>query len=59
MFYDIFKDQNIFENMEVYLVKVFYLEQLERELVNLFLDIYFVYFNDELVGYLKVNVNDV
>ncbi|WP_337031737.1 GNAT family N-acetyltransferase [Paenibacillus illinoisensis] len=57
-FHDTFKDQNTPENMEAYLAKAFHSEQLERELANPSSDIYFVYFNDELAGYLKVNVND-
>ncbi|MBE7679926.1 GNAT family N-acetyltransferase [Paenibacillus sp. P13VS] len=57
-FHDTFKDQNTPENMEAYLAKAFHSEQLERELAHPSSDIYFVYFNDELAGYLKVNVND-
>lgn len=57
-FHDTFKDQNTPENMQAYLAKAFHSEQLERELANPSSDIYFVYFNDEVAGYLKVNVND-
>ncbi|MCG7381910.1 GNAT family N-acetyltransferase [Paenibacillus sp. ACRRY] len=57
-FHDTFKDQNTPENMEAYLGKAFHLEQLEGELANPSSDIYFINYNEELAGYLKVNVND-
>ncbi|MBM6384085.1 MAG: GNAT family N-acetyltransferase [Paenibacillus sp.] len=57
-FHDTFKDQNTPENMEAYLAKAFHSEQLETELANPSSDVYFIYFNEELAGYLKVNVND-
>ncbi|MEO2203384.1 GNAT family N-acetyltransferase [Paenibacillus pabuli] len=57
-FQDTFQDQNTPENMKVYLEKAFHSEQLERELSNHASEVYFIYFNEELAGYLKVNVND-
>jgi ribosomal protein S18 acetylase RimI-like enzyme len=44
--------------MNAYLEKAFNLKQLEKELSNIFSDFFFVYFNNEIAGYLKVNTND-
>ncbi|KZZ84346.1 GNAT family N-acetyltransferase [Bacillus sp. SJS] len=57
-FNDTFKNQNTAENMEAYLEKAFELKQVEKELSNPFSEFYFIYFNEELAGYLKVNIND-
>ncbi|KYD05463.1 GNAT family N-acetyltransferase [Heyndrickxia sporothermodurans] len=57
-FDDTFKHQNTPENMKAYLEKAFNLTQLEKELANISSQFFFVYFNDELAGYLKVNTND-
>ncbi|MBS2967823.1 GNAT family N-acetyltransferase [Metabacillus sp. KIGAM252] len=57
-FNDTFKDQNTAENMEAYLERAFELKQVEKELSNPFSEFYFIYFNEELAGYLKVNIND-
>ena len=57
-FNETFKDQNSPENMSAYLEKAFNLEQLERELSNPSSQFFFVYFNDEVGGYLKVNTKD-
>jgi len=57
-FNETFKDQNSPENMSAYLEKAFNLEQLERELSNPSSIFFFVYFNDEVGGYLKVNTKD-
>ncbi len=57
-FNETFKNQNSPENMNAYLDTAFTLEQLEKELSNLSSQFYFVYFNNELAGYLKVNTND-
>lgn len=54
-FNDTFKDQNSPENMKTYLDKAFNDVQLEKELSNFASEFYFVYFNDEIAGYLKVN----
>ncbi|MDX5476607.1 MAG: GNAT family N-acetyltransferase, partial [Bacillaceae bacterium] len=55
---DTFKDQNSPENMKAYLEKAFNLIQLEKELSNVSSEFFFVYFNNEIAGYLKVNTND-
>jgi ribosomal protein S18 acetylase RimI-like enzyme len=57
-FNETFKDQNSPENMKAYLERVFNLKQLEKELSNISSQFFFVYFNNELAGYLKVNAND-
>jgi ribosomal protein S18 acetylase RimI-like enzyme len=57
-FNDTFKDQNSPENMKAYLERAFNFKQLEEELSNDSSEIFFIYFNEELAGYLKVNMND-
>jgi|SRR5690625_4121869 len=58
-FNETFKHQNSPENMNAYLERAFNLKQLEKELSNSFSQFFFVYFNYEIAGYLKVNTNDV
>ncbi|MBS4199217.1 GNAT family N-acetyltransferase [Bacillus sp. FJAT-49732] len=57
-FNDTFKDQNSPENMNAYLERAFNLKQLEKELSKISSEFFFIYFNEELAGYLKVNIND-
>ncbi|MGG4217891.1 GNAT family N-acetyltransferase [Paenibacillus jamilae] len=57
-FNDTFKEQNSPENMQAYLERAFNSTQLEKELSNASSEIFFIYFNEELAGYLKVNIND-
>ncbi|MFA9556822.1 GNAT family N-acetyltransferase [Evansella sp. AB-rgal1] len=57
-FNDTFKDQNSPENMKIYLERAFDLKQLEKELSNPSSHFFFVYLNDNVAGYLKVNIND-
>ncbi|KJD38197.1 GNAT family acetyltransferase [Paenibacillus polymyxa] len=57
-FNDTFKDQNSPENMQAYLERAFNLKQLDKELANVSSEIFFIYFNEELAGYLKININD-
>nr|WP_263326931.1 GNAT family N-acetyltransferase [Neobacillus sp. Marseille-Q6967] len=57
-FNETFKDQNSPENMSAYLERAFNLKQLEKELSNISSQFFFVYFNNEVAGYLKVNTND-
>lgn len=56
-FNDTFKHQNSPENMSAYLEKAFNLKQLETELSNISSQFFFVYINNEVAGYLKVNIN--
>ncbi|MGM9929722.1 MAG: GNAT family N-acetyltransferase [Bacillus sp. (in: firmicutes)] len=57
-FTDTFQDQNSPENLKAYLERAFNAEQLQMELSNTFSEFYFIHFNDEHAGYLKVNTND-
>ncbi|MCP8615335.1 GNAT family N-acetyltransferase [Salirhabdus salicampi] len=57
-FNDTFKGQNSSENMKAYLEKAFNFKQLEKELSNISSQFFFIYFNNEVAGYLKVNTND-
>ncbi len=57
-FNDTFKDQNSPENMTAYLERSFNLKQLEKELSNSSSAFYFVYYENEAAGYLKINTND-
>lgn len=57
-FNETFKEQNSPENMNAYLDKAFNLEQLEKELSNTSSQFFFVYFSDEVAGYLKVNMDN-
>ncbi|MBS4538985.1 GNAT family N-acetyltransferase [Clostridium sp. D2Q-11] len=57
-FNETFKDQNSPENINSYLERSFNLKQIEKELSNTFSHFFFVYHNNEVAGYLKVNTND-
>ncbi|MCZ8522670.1 MULTISPECIES: GNAT family N-acetyltransferase [Paenibacillus] len=57
-FNETFHHQNSPENMNAYLEKAFHLKQVEKELSDPFSQFFFVYFNDEVAGYLKVNTDD-
>jgi len=57
-FNETFKHQNSSENMNAYLERAFNLKQVEKELSTIFSQFFFVYFNNEVAGYLKVNTND-
>ncbi|WP_423801834.1 GNAT family N-acetyltransferase [Neobacillus sp. SAB-20_R2A] len=57
-FNETFKNQNSPENMIAYLERAFNLNQLEIELSNLSSQFFFIYFNNDVAGYLKVNIND-
>ena len=56
-FTDTFKEQNSSENLKNYLVRAFSLKQLENELSSIYSEFFFIYCNEELAGYLKVNIN--
>ncbi|PAD20759.1 GNAT family N-acetyltransferase [Terribacillus saccharophilus] len=57
-FSDTFKDQNSPENMAAYLEKAYTSKKLENELSNASSQFFFIYLNEELAGYLKVNTGD-
>ncbi|BFT72750.1 GNAT family N-acetyltransferase [Paenibacillus sp. P36] len=57
-FTETFKHQNSPENMRAYLEKAFHLNQLEKELSNISSEFYIIYSNEEMAGYLKINIHD-
>lgn len=57
-FNETFKNQNSPENMNAYLERAFNLKQLEKELSTISSQFFFVYFNNEVAGYLKINTNE-
>ena len=57
-FIETFSEQNTAENMKGYIEKAFALSKLEVELRNPHSQFYFVRVNDEIVGYLKINLLD-
>jgi ribosomal protein S18 acetylase RimI-like enzyme len=57
-FHETFKDQNSPEHLNAYLERAFDLNQLEQELANRSSQFFFVYFNHEVAGYLKVNTDE-
>lgn len=57
-FNETFKHQNSPEHINAYLERAFDLNQLEKELSNSSSQFFFVYFNNEVAGYLKVNTDD-
>ncbi|MFS0861981.1 GNAT family N-acetyltransferase [Fredinandcohnia sp. 179-A 10B2 NHS] len=57
-FDETFREQNSPENMTAYLEKAFNTRQLEKELSNPSSQFYFVYFTNEVAGYVKINTND-
>ncbi|GIO31316.1 MULTISPECIES: GNAT family N-acetyltransferase [Paenibacillus] len=57
-FNDTFKDQNSPENMKAYLERAFHPKQLEKEWAHPSSEFFFICFDEELAGYLKVNWDD-
>ncbi|MDG5788969.1 GNAT family N-acetyltransferase [Evansella sp. AB-P1] len=57
-FQDTFRNQNSPENMNAYIERAFNIKQLEKELSTVSSEFFFVYVNDEVAGYLKVNTDD-
>jgi diamine N-acetyltransferase len=57
-FNETFKSQNSPENMNAYLERAFNLQQLEGELSNVSSQFFFIDVNDEIAGYLKVNIDE-
>lgn len=57
-FDETFRTQNKAENIEAYLKDAFTNEQLIKELKHPHSSFYFIYFNDNLAGYLKINTRD-
>ena len=57
-FTETFKDNNSEKSLNDYLNTAHELTKLEKELENPHSEFYFAYFNNELAGYLKININD-
>jgi len=54
-FVDAFQSMNIKETMDKYVEEAFNMEKLEEELRNMDSRFFFLYADDELAGYLKIN----
>ncbi|WP_017811256.1 MULTISPECIES: GNAT family N-acetyltransferase [Paenibacillus] len=57
-FDETFRDQNSPENMKAYLEKAFERNQVQQELSNMLSQFFFMYVEDHLAGYLKVNTGE-
>lgn len=57
-FTDTFKDQNSPENLKAYLDTAYDIKKIEQELQNKNSEFYFIYFEQDIAGYIKINVND-
>lgn len=57
-FTDTFKNQNSPEAIKAYSKRAFHPEQLKKEYDNRDSEFYFIYYNEEIAGYLKVNTDD-
>jgi ribosomal protein S18 acetylase RimI-like enzyme len=57
-FTDTFKAKNSYENIKDYIDKAYKTEQLKAELYNPLSEFYFICFDDEAAGYLKLNAGD-
>lgn len=57
-FDDTFRTNNKPENIDAYLENVFKLSLLEKELKHPSSEFYFIYYNNHVAGYLKLNISD-
>jgi len=57
-FTDTFKEQNSPKNLKNYLDRAFSSTQLESEISNIYSEFFFIYTDEELAGYLKINMNE-
>ena len=57
-FTDTFKEQNSPKNLKNYLDRAFSFTQLESEISNIYSEFFFIYTDEELAGYLKINMNE-
>ena len=57
-FTETFKDNNSEKSLNDYLNTAYELTKKKKELENPHSEFYFAYFNNELAGYLKININD-
>lgn len=56
-FTDTFASQNTKENLNTYINNAFSIDKLAMEINNQYSEFYFLYCNDTVAGYLKINVN--
>ena len=57
-FSETFQEQNSPEHLNAYMERAYNLEQLKQEIANPSSQFYFVYFDQEIAGYLKVNTDE-
>lgn len=57
-FADTFEAQNTKENFNAYIEKAFNMKELERALSHPSTEFYFIFFDDTIAGYMKINSND-
>ena len=57
-FTDTFAAQNTPDNLNAYLEKAYNSKQLKNELLNNSSEFFFIFYKEELAGYLKININD-
>lgn len=57
-FFETFSESNSEENMKKYLEEGFSVEKLTKELTNPYSEFYFALDNQEVIGYLKLNVGE-
>ncbi|MEN5378757.1 GNAT family N-acetyltransferase [Sphingobacterium kitahiroshimense] len=57
-FFETFSESNTEENMKKYLEEGFSVDKLTEELTNAYSEFYFALDNQEVIGYLKLNVGD-
>jgi len=56
-FNETFKHQNSSQNMKTYLDKAFNLKQLQKEIFNVYSEFFFISYDTEVAGYLKINTD--
>lgn len=57
-FFETFSESNTEENMKKYLEEGFSVDKLTKELTNAYSEFYFALDNQEVIGYLKLNVGE-
>ncbi|MBU5583209.1 GNAT family N-acetyltransferase, partial [Enterococcus sp. S181_ASV_20] len=56
-FSDTFAEQNDSDNLEEYLIEAYHLEKLKKEMMNSNSRFFFIYLDNQLAGYLKLNID--
>jgi len=57
-FTETFQEQNTPENMQAYLKNAYTLDKLQKEMLQDNSTFFFIFYNDQLAGYMKVNTDD-